>query len=338
MSVISTYLVSFFLSVAVFQLLPAQGPYAGTSKLNHDSLTFIRWINQYPSVTGKSKNKKIKDRISDAVFGSKDPVLSKPMSVFALNPDSYWVLDQGNGSIIRVEKELAEIPKLLKKKNVSFISLVGICRNNKGDLLFTDSYQNKIYVYNHEKKDLHVLNDSLKLEQPTGIAFSGANNEIWVVETAAHRVSVLNEKGEMIRQIGKRGVEAGEYNFPTFLWIDAGGEAYIVDAMNFRVQILNKSGEYVSSFGTAGDASGYFARPKGIATDSHGNIYIADALFNTIQIFDKSGNFLWSFGSQGRDAEQFWMPCGIYIDGNDYIYIADSYNSRVQVFQLINRN
>lgn len=326
------------MSVFIFINVQAQGNHASEIISSTDSFSFVRWINQFPALSGKSKNKTFKDKISSVVFGDENPALSKPMSVFALNPDTYWILDQGTGELIEIEKDLAEIPKLLKKKNVSFVSLVGICKNDNGDLLFTDSYQNKIYSYNPEKKDLHVLNDSLHLSQPTGIAYSKQNHEIWVVETAAHRIAVLDDNGNLIKYIGTHGSELGEFNYPTFLWIDSVGEAFVVDAMNFRVQILNRSGAAVSTFGTLGDASGYFARPKGIATDSHGNIYIADALFNAIQIFDKSGHFLWSFGSQGRETEQFWMPCGIYIDNNDYIYVADSYNSRVQVFQLINRN
>jgi len=84
-------------------------------------------------------------------------------------------------------------------------------------------------------------------------------------ETGAHRISVLNRKGEIIKRTGSRGNGPGEFNFPTFIWIDKLGNAYVVDSMNFRIQIFNKNGEFVSAFGEIGDATGYFARPKGIA-------------------------------------------------------------------------
>ncbi len=295
----------------------------------------IEWVSQWPASESKHQKKEIQQRIKDIVFGEKKQELSRPVSILAMNQNSFWVLDQENNSIFQFINGVGKIPHFIKKKNNSFLSLVGICMFRDNEMLVTDSYSNKIYRINSEKKECTILNDSLKLNKVTGIAYSAVNNEIWIVETGAHRIVVLNEKGEIIKKIGSRGTAKGEFNFPTHIWMDKKGNVYVVDAMNFRVQVLNKEGEVISVFGSNGDATGYFACPKGIATDSYGHIYVADALFNAVQIFDINGKFLYTFGSQGRNQGQFWMPSGIYIDENDKIYVADSYNSRVQVFQLI---
>ena len=226
-------------------------------------------------------------------------------------------------------------PRFIEKKNKNLASLVGICKFHDNEILFTDSYLNKIFLVDVQKKEFSVLNDSLKLNKVTGIAYCELTKQIWVLETDEHRIVILSEKGEIIKKIGSRGSTKGKFNYPTHIWIDKKGNAYVVDAMNFRVQVFNKEGEIISVFGSNGDATGYFASPKGIATDSYGHIYIADALFHVVQVFDIYGNFLYRFGSQGQDEGQFWMPSGIYIDENDKIYVADSYNSRVQIFQLI---
>lgn len=295
---------------------------------------YVHWVAQYPSQESNIKSGSFKKKINQIIFGKKSFKLVKPISLFAKDSMSLWVLDQGSASIVNFQNQESEIPKFIEKNLKNFTSLVGICSISDHKLLFTDSSLDKIYCIDTEKKELNSLNDNLQLSQPTGIAYSKINNEIWVVETRAHQVSVLNENGDLIKTIGSRGNEPGKFNFPTFIWIDMLGNVYIVDSMNFRVQVFDKDGELVSVFGEIGDATGYFARPKGIATDSFGNVYIADALFHTIQIFDSSGKFLYQFGSQGQDKGQFWMPSGIWIDANDYIYIADSYNSRIQVFKL----
>ncbi|MFC2116805.1 6-bladed beta-propeller, partial [Bacteroidota bacterium] len=230
--------------------------------------------------------------------------------------------------------QVGEIPRFRNKNIESMPSIVGSCFMSDNKILFTDSKLNKIFQFVPGTRNLQKLNDSLRLEQPTGIAYSIPNNEIWVVETKAHRIAILNEKGELIRTIGGRGNAPGKFNFPTYLWIDKTGMVYVVDAMNFRIQIFDRAGEYISSFGEIGDASGYFSRPKGIASDSYGNIYVADALFHVVQVFDRMGKLLYFLGSQGQEKEQFWLPTGIYIDDRNFIYIADSYNSRVQIFQL----
>ncbi len=299
------------------------------------AMTYVRWVAQFPATRDGGAKKGFLRTIGEFVFGKKPTVLINPISITAKNPDKYWVLDQKTNSIALIEDQKAETLKY-KDKEGYFNSLVGICELPDKGFLVTDSRIGKVYFLAFESKKIIVLGDSLILNQPTGIAYANNKDEIWVLETKEHRIAVLNSQGQLIKTIGERGNNPGQFNFPTHIWIDAKGMAYVVDSMNFRVQIFNSEGEWVSMFGKAGDASGYFARPKGIATDSHGNIYVADALFHNIQIFNSEGNLLYNFGNQGREAGDFWLPNGIYIDSNDYIYVADSYNSRVQIFQLIN--
>ena len=299
---------------------------------NGHGINHIRFVSKFPA-DKKVEERSIFSRAGEFLFGKKKIVNpSKPISVLAMDPDSYWILDQGLKSMIKAQNEVGEMPRSFKEK---YSSLVGICATSYNEMFFTESRLNKIFKYKPDEDELTEFKLQVELDQPTGIAYSKINDEIWVVETGAHRITVLNWDGEVVRRIGVRGVGPGEFNFPTFIWIDKSGVVYIVDSMNFRIQILNSSGEFISNFGEIGDATGYFSRPKGIATDSFGNIYIADALFHVVQIFDKEGNFLYHFGTQGKKDGEFWMPAGIFIDDNDYIYVADSYNSRIQVFQLI---
>jgi hypothetical protein len=295
----------------------------------------VEWVKNWPSDDNKQKSKKFKDRFNSLFFGIKTPPLRNPVAVFASSPDDFWVLDQGNKTIFQVQKEVGDIPHPILKTDFELSSLVGICSDSNSCKLFTDSHAQKIYRISPDNKKLKCLNDTLVLEQPTGIAYLPQKKEIWVIETKAHCIAVLNEKGELLRRIGQRGNAAGEFNYPTHIWIDTKGYIYITDAMNFRIQILNSEGDVISVFGETGDASGYLARPKGIATDSSGNIYIVDALFHVVQVFDMKGNFLYTFGKQGHGNGEFWMPSGIFIDSQDYIYVADTYNSRVQIFELI---
>jgi len=297
----------------------------------------INWVKQYPPVAGQTSERTTKDKIVDFIMGKKEKVvLSKPVAIMATNPEDFWILDQGNGVLFKIRNELGEMPHIRNNKFKTFNSLVGICAFGENKLLFTDSYLNKIFVFTEGDKVLKTLNDTLELDQPTGIAYSPLNHQIWVIETKSHRIAILDENGRLIKRIGSRGTAPGEFNFPTSIWLDKTGKAFIVDALNFRIQIFSKDGEFISIFGKAGDATGYFARPKGIATDSFGNIYVADALFNAVQIFDQTGNFLFTFGVQGREKGEFWMPAGVYIDDKDFIYVADCYNFRVQVFQRVN--
>lgn len=294
----------------------------------------IEWLSVWPSDLYKHRSKNVKNQINAILFGIRTPLLSNPVSIVADNPNEFWVLDQGNKVLFEVKKGVGDIPQSVIKTDFDLSSLVGICEGPNLSILFTDSKAQKIYKILSGQKKIQILNDTLVLQQPTGIAYSPERKEIYVVETKAHRITVLNEKGELIRRIGSRGNSPGMFNYPTHICIDRKGHLYITDAMNFRIQVFNSNGEVISVFGQAGDSTGHFASPKGIATDSFGNIYVVDALFHVVQVFDINGVFLYKFGNQGHGNSEFWMPTGIFIDKNDNIYVADSYNSRVQIFQL----
>ncbi|MCK9422389.1 MAG: 6-bladed beta-propeller [Bacteroidales bacterium] len=297
---------------------------------------YIAWISQYPPLANEKPKRSLGTRIAELILGKKNSMeLTRPVGVIAKDSLSLYVLDQENGVIFKVKDKVGEITHFRNKKYKNFPSLVGITPFKENSFLFTDSYYNKIFLCTPDKKSLTLLTDST-FDRPTGIAWVPSDHRIWLVETNAHRVSVLDEYGKVLKRFGKRGTAPGEFNYPTSVWVDRNGKVYIVDALNFRIQIFSADGEFISQFGKPGDGSGDFARPKGIATDSYGNIYIADALFSAVQIFNPQGQLLYTFGTRGHGNMEFWMPSGIYIDNRDQIYIADSYNSRIQVFQLMN--
>ncbi|NVO19316.1 MAG: 6-bladed beta-propeller [Bacteroidetes bacterium] len=326
-----TVLVMILISVAIKG--QSQGIEDG-SKQHEERRFSVEWIRNWPDTYKPKKSRKFRKQFNAIVFGIHPAVLTTPVSIAAIDTSNFLVLDQANRGIFIIKDDVGEIPHPFTTTSFDLSSLVGICQGPGSTILFTDSHADKVYQYLPKKKSIKVLNDSLGLEQPTGIAYSSVNQEIWILETKAHRITVLDAKGNFLKHLGSRGINPGEFNYPTHLWIDRTGKIFVNDAMNFRIQILGPGGEFISSFGEAGDATGYLARPKGIATDSYGNIYIVDALFHVVQVFDSNGTFLYKFGSQGRGNSEFWMPSGIFIDQMDYIYIADTYNSRIQVFKL----
>ena len=294
--------------------------------------TVITWVASMPDKEGKN-SKNFISRLGDIVFGEEPALLVRPVAVAASATSGVWIADQGKGEIVFAGNGKSSLSSLFNQKEERLSSLAGICVSSGERILFTDSGNDKLYVKNG-KSFYKQLCDTIQLAQPTGIAWSSTTDEIWVIETKAHCISILSSDGIRLRRIGSRGTANGEFNFPTHIWIDGAGRVYITDAMNYRIQVFDSKGNYIFSFGEQGDATGYFARPKGVATDSHGNIYVADALFNAIQVFDETGKFLHYFGNQGAERGEFWMPNGIFIDKKDFLYIADSYNSRIQVFKI----
>lgn len=294
----------------------------------------IEYVKEINNSIINNKEKGIGTIIHDFIFGEEITELNNPFNLILINSNSFWILDQGKSTILNYKVDQNELTDPIK--NI-YPSLVGICFDQDRNVYFSDSKNNKIYIKKVKSEKVDVYNKRFDLNKPTGIAYLSSAKQLWVCETGNHRIAQLESNGKILKTLGKRGTGRGEFNFPTFLWIDENELIYIVDSMNFRIQIIDGTGKVVKVFGEVGNATGFFARMKGIATDSKGHIYVVDGLYNTVQIFDFDGNFLFSFGAQGHGQGEFWLPAGIFIDDKDYIYIADSYNSRIQIFKLIEK-
>jgi len=205
------------------------------------------------------------------------------------------------------------------------------------NIYFTDSESGKVFVYDSNGKFKRVIG-SIKggegyYKRPTGIAVDSAARRIYLTDTLRHKIFVLDLEGNILQTIGKRGVEPGEFNFPTELKLH-GNELIVVDAMNFRVQVLDRSGQFLYGVGRIGEINGTMFRPKGVGMDNEGTLYVVDALFDAVQAFDQKGQLLFYFGQSGDGAEEFQLPAGLFVDRNNRIYVADSYNHRIQVFRI----
>lgn len=133
---------------------------------------------------------------------------------------------------------------------------------------------------------------------------------------------------------GSQGSEAGQFNEPFAIAVDASGSVFVADARNHRIQKFDESGKFLSQWGGQGNDSGELERPSGLAVDAEGNIFVADYELDRIQKFTPEGQFLMQWGSSGKDFGQFNSPTGMVIDRHQNIYITDTYNHRVQKFDL----
>jgi len=139
---------------------------------------------------------------------------------------------------------------------------------------------------------------------------------------------------EFISSFGGYGQsQAGKFDAPVGVVIDAQGRLLIPDNGNGRVQRCDAQGD-CEIFGSQGSQLGQFVWPSGVAEDSLGRIIVSDLGNDRIQLRDSTGHWT-SFGSTGLEGPPgtFNLPAGIVVDGQDRIIIADENNHRVQICQ-----
>jgi DNA-binding beta-propeller fold protein YncE len=217
---------------------------------------------------------------------------------------------------------------------------IGLAIDDREQLYVTDSTQGLVFRYDLAAQTLKPFLSG-GLSRPTGIAWNPVNRLLYIVDTTARQVVVVDEQGLIRQRLGnsvtndENGDVHVQFNRPTDIWIDTRGQLYVTDPLNASIKLFTPEGLLLTQFGIPGDAPGEFNKPKGVATDSSGHIYVNDALLDAVQIFDHDGTPLLVFGGAGSGPGEFWMPSGLYIDPSDRIFVTDTYNQRVQVFRYL---
>lgn len=273
--------------------------------------------------------------LRDIAIGEEDTSMILPMATAINRYKQLFVADPGKKGVHRFDLKRGSYRLVTRHGGKSFSSPVSLAVDKDGNVYVVDSDLAKVFIININADFALPLPLDEDFVRPTGIAIDRKSGWIYIVDTGMHAVYVFNSDNSLIRKFGKRGTGDGEFNYPTYIWMNSDEKILVTDSLNFRIQIFDRYGEYLGKFGNAGNGTGDLARPKGVAEDSHRHVYVTDSLFQNVQVFDESGNLLLNFGEQGKGPGQFWLPAGISITDDNTIYVADSYNKRVQIFKYI---
>jgi len=118
---------------------------------------------------------------------------------------------------------------------------------------------------------------SNQITSPYGIDLDNQGN-LYVADTENHKIKKYGLNGELLMEIGEKGVGRGEFLYPCDVALDCNENIYVADTENHRIQKFDKFGKFICSFGTQGLKEGNFFAPRGISIDKNsGFIYVADA-------------------------------------------------------------
>ncbi len=268
-------------------------------------------------------------------FITRDPrVLQRPQNVIS-HQGRIYVSDVGKQAIFMFDQNLGKFDIWsMAERGEQFYNPIGLAIAGEDELLVADAQLKKIFVLNrHSGEPIRSFGHQL-LKRPTGLAYDPITKHIFVSDTQAHNLKIFNIQGELLDVIGKQGIAAGEFNYPTFLFF-RDNKLYVSDTMNARVQVLQADGSPIRQIGQRGLYIGNFMRPKGVSADSEGNIYAIESYYDHLLIFNAQGEFLLPIGGAGKSSGKFFLPAGIWLDEKNRLYIADMLNGRIAIFQYL---
>ena len=157
--------------------------------------------------------------------------------------------------------------------------------------------------------------------EPYGIAVCD-NGNIIVVESEAHRVTILDKEGNEMKSFGSKGTKRGQFRFPKGVALS--NDKHILVSDEHRLQKLTFDGICVKSVGRDEKGNGQlqFYLPQGIAVHpTTGYILVCDSMNNRIQVFDNDLVFLHTI-TPGI-FKSFKKPYDVTFDSENCIYVAE---------------
>jgi len=293
----------------------------------------IKWVAEYRNAfdVGAKKKRSFIDRLAGK---SEDVIwLDRPLTVAVDEKGVIFVGDFTLGIVV-MEPASKKIWSFSSVSGAALPTPTGLAVDSK--FVFAASANtNTLVVFDKEGRQIGALGKPDGILRPVGVAVDEAKDLLVVVNGDEHAVRLYTRTLKLIKTIGGRGSDVGQFNFPTYACILPGVGFAVADTGNFRIQIFDFNGRFIRAFGKVGDMPGEFSRPKGLAVDPDGHLYVVDGTFCNFQIFDQEGRILTHVGQGGVRRGQFQTPNGIAIGADGAIYVADQINRRIQKFQYL---
>ena len=211
----------------------------------------------------------------------------------------------------------------------------GITLNHQGNLLVSEWNGGKIVELN--KFGQHVRSFGTHLHHPAGIVADKAGNS-YVTDAAGERSRVVkfSPDGKVMKEVGRQGVNSGEFKNPRGLAISQQNELFVCDRDNDRIQVFSKNLEFIRSIDirAVDTQRAQPCKPNDLTFDQAGNMYITDIGNNCIHCMTISGQFLLSFSSEGDGPGYLAGPESIHCDNKGFLYVTEYKNHRVSIFKL----
>lgn len=276
---------------------------------------------------------------------------------------------------IIANRKLAQIPKLLLKSSIFFITI----------LSFLSIYTDNVFALpesmpTYERTWGSTGTGQGQFTSPLGIAIS-RDDKVYVSENSNHRIQVFDVNGGFLFQIGTgiAGTGNNQFSSPQGLAIDhTNGWLYVADNGTGTVKKLDLNGNYITTFTEPPEAGGnaFWSNVNFLTVDqTNGNLVVSIPGEGRVDTVTSNGAWIWStavgeansargvgiLGSEvfvvGQNQNrinifdkntgiftrsiasgQISNPRGLAIDYEGYIYVADMGNARIQKFSQSGAN
>jgi DNA-binding beta-propeller fold protein YncE len=240
--------------------------------------------------------------------------------------DNIWVTDKGSDMVIKFNPE-GRVVMVFGRKQEASDEGTGPLKHVKPPLLAVDGM----------------------FRQVTDVAWDAAGNTFISDGYINSRVAKVDKDGNWVKSWGEPGDQAGQFNVPHSIAVDAGGNVYVADRGNRRIQVFDGDGNFVrqitidvpappdarAAIGNKPTAAAGTMGPGApwtvcITPGPNQVLYTSDAFPGRIYKLSLDGKVLGMFGKAGKQLGQFGWIHEIACPSENELYVAEILNWRVQ--------
>lgn len=297
--------------------------------------TYFALVGKLPVISEQITNPKgITHILSIYGYGKKpEELLNNPTGVATDRKGRIFISDAQHGRV------------LIFDRRGSFLGRLGIPGNQRGQIYRPDGIDagrdGTVYVCDPGRNAVLAFDSDLKFKNEVGeqtpLAVFDTGSRLYIL--GYDHLSIYDKSFRLLKKIGKRGKEIGDFDFPHGIAVLKNGDIAVSDGNNMRLVAYKKGtnraawvvGEPPEKMDTK---QRKFGLPVGIALDDDENIYVMDALRHTVHIYSPTGKKLAEYGEMGSREGEFNYPSDIAYLGGDTFAISDTMNNRVQIIRI----
>ena len=203
---------------------------------------------------------------------------------------------------------------------------LGICINNKGDIIISDYGANRVLVY--DKTGLYKRDMPGPWCHPCGITVD-TNDFIYVCDQDTYSVKVMDKDGNKIRTFGGEGTSAGKFHDkPRYITVH--GNKLLVSDDGGRVYHFTQSGEFIKNMesGMVKDATGLTVSPAGdlIIVDEEGEVVVVS-----------DGRAVCRVGETGAEPWHLAQPQGVAVTSTGQVVVANYGKHNLLLYDMVKK-
>lgn len=216
-------------------------------------------------------------------------VLGQPSGVAVDAEGMFYIADTYSRKVFVISGENKVVRVMDISEHVKNIGGIAVDRI-RGKLLVPDFKNSKVLVFTLTGQLLSTIDGKGNFFAPNAVdVFSDGG--IVIADSYNATLALYSDKGEYLRNIGKRGDSPGDLSLVTGVAVDSEDHIYVTDARLHNVTIFDREGNTLLVVGgkhslrTGNLGLGGFLVPQGIGIDKNDRIYVADTFNMRIQVF-----------------------------------------------------